>query len=124
MLDLIIILACLYLLTLIIRSYSKRKKNRKVNRNSLIERFRKNFTGKNRLKERYQSELSNSLMASPDINIDIGIWVGEEDLREKADIHRTRLKKYGRSKMNGEMIFMGPKGGIYKYNSEGKKKYI
>ena len=48
----------------------------------------------------------------------------ESELREKADIHRTRLKKYGQSRINNELIFLGPKGGIYKLTEDGKKKYI
>jgi len=63
-------------------------------------------------------------MADPESNIQIGVWDREDELREKADIHRSRLKKYGRSTMNGEEFFLGPQGGVYKYNSEGKKKYV
>ena len=79
---------------------------------------------KDRLRKRLSEEFSNSLMLDPESNITIGSWYSEIELREKADIHRARLSKYGRSKMNGEMLFLGPKGGIYKYNSEGKKKYL
>ena len=63
-------------------------------------------------------------MIDPESNINIGIWYSETELREKADIHRARLSKFGRSKMNGDMLFLGPKGGVYKYTSNGKRKYV
>ena len=57
-------------------------------------------------------------------NIPLGTWYSEDELREKADIHRSRLSKFGKSKINGEMLFVGPKGGIYKISNDGKKKYV
>ena len=90
----------------------------------LLERFRMGFKNKNRVRERLMEEFSDSLLTDPEANISIGSWYSEIELREKADIHRARLSKYGRSKMNGEMLFLGPKGGIYKLTAEGKKKYL
>jgi len=101
-----------------------KKRKKKPLKNYLIDRFRKRFKSKNRLREKLKAEFSESLMADPMNNISIGKWDEEYDLREKADIHRSRLIKYGKSKMNGEMFFMGPKGGVYKLSEEGKKKYI
>ena len=90
----------------------------------LLERFRMRFKNKNRVREKLMEEFSYSLLNDPEANIMIGSWYSEIELREKADIHRSRLSKYGRSKMNGEMLFLGPKGGVYKLTSEGKKKYL
>tara|TARA_Y100001968_G_C19354452_1_gene716428 strand:+ start:1025 stop:1294 length:270 start_codon:yes stop_codon:yes gene_type:complete len=89
-----------------------------------VDKFKARFTHRNRLREKLSEDFSNSLMLDPECNITIGTWYSEAELREKADIHRARLSKYGRSKMNGEMLFLGPKGGVYKYTSDGKKKYI
>ena len=63
-------------------------------------------------------------MANPESNIQIGNWDREVELREKADIHRTRLSKYGHSKLNGEKFFLEKDGQVYKFTSEGKKKYV
>ena len=63
-------------------------------------------------------------MADPEKDIKLGEWDKEEDLREKADIHRSRLQKYGKSKMNNEMFFLNSKGQVYKYVSGGKKLYV
>ena len=75
-------------------------------------------------RERISEEFSNSLLLDPNKNIPIGTWYSENELREKADIHRARLSKFGKSKINGEMLFIGPKGGIYKITEDGKKKYV
>ena len=42
----------------------------------------------------------------------------------KAKIDALVEKGFGKSKINGEMLFVGPKGGIYKISSDGKKKYV
>ncbi len=104
-------------------SFIKRR-NKKPFKSYLLDRFRKRFKSKNRLREKLKAEFAESLMTNPMSNIQIGIWDEEDDLREKADIHRARLAKYGKSKMNGEVFFMGPKGGVYKLTDEGKKKYV
>ncbi len=67
---------------------------------------------------------TNSLMKDPEKNIKISTWDTEEELRQKADIHRSRLEKFGRSMINGKMLFLGPKGGVYSYTSGGRKKYV
>ena len=44
-------------------------------------------------------------------------------IEEAVDIHFKRLNKFGRSKMNREMEYMGPRGGIYTYTSGGNRNY-
>ncbi len=63
-------------------------------------------------------------MNDPKENINIGNWDNEEILREKADIHRARLRKYGFSKMNDEMLYADEKGSVYKLNSDGSRLYV
>ena len=103
-------------------SLNKRKKL--SNKNSLIERFRKRFKNMNVRRKRISEEFTNSLLLDPCKNIPLGTCYSEDELREKADIHRSRLSKFGKSKINGEMLFVGPKGGIYKISNDGKKKYL
>tara|TARA_B100000214_G_C23892364_1_gene592417 strand:- start:12 stop:374 length:363 start_codon:yes stop_codon:yes gene_type:complete len=101
------------------------KKRRKFsNRKNLMERFKKRFININVRRKRISEEFTNSLLLDPYKNIPLGTWYSEDELREKADIHRSRLSKFGKSKINGEMLFIGPKGGIYKISSDGKKKYV
>ncbi len=66
----------------------------------------------------------DNLMQNPENNIRINEWEEETELRTKAEIHRARLNKFGRSKINNEILFLGPKGGIYKLTRDGNKKYI
>mgnify|MGYP001305857128 CR=1 FL=1 len=94
------------------------------NRKNLIERFKQRFKNINVRRKRISEEFNNSLLLDPYKNIPIGTWYSEDELREKADIHRARLSKFGKSKINGEMLFVGPKGGIYKISEDGKKKYV
>ena len=44
-------------------------------------------------------------------------------MNRKSNIHRARLSKFKRSKLNGEFIFVDQDEKIFKY-VEGKKKYI
>jgi len=101
-------------------------KKRKVfsNRRSLMERFKQRFKTINVRRKRISEEFTNSLLLDPFKNIPLGTWYSEDELREKADIHRARLSKFGKSKINGEMLFVGPKGGVYKISDDGKKKYL
>ncbi len=89
-----------------------------------MERFKQRFKNINVRRKRISEEFNNSLLIDPYKNISLGTWYSEEELREKADIHRARLSKFGKSKINGEMLFTGPKGGIYKITEDGKKKYV
>jgi len=118
----IIIFIIIYLMGLFLFFTNKKKQESK--KSSLVTRFRKRFKSKNRLREKLRIGTSEALMADPESNIQIGIWDQENDLREKADIHRTRLSKYGHSTMNGEKFFMDKKGVVYKYTADGKKEYI
>tara|TARA_Y100001968_G_C19351136_1_gene714696 strand:- start:924 stop:1280 length:357 start_codon:yes stop_codon:yes gene_type:complete len=89
-----------------------------------IYRFKKKLIRNKNINTKFTEDFSNRLMSDPGLNIKIEHWEEESELREKADIHRARLSKFGQSKMNGEIIYLGPKGGVYKYTNNGSKKYI
>ena len=117
-------LIAIFLLIFFLYLFFKKEKKGFSNRMSLMERFKKRFKNINVRRERISEEFANSLLLDPHKNIPLGTWYSEEELREKADIHRARLSKFGKSKINGDMLFVGPKGGIYKINDDGKKKYV
>ena len=101
------------------------KKNKRFsNRKNLLERFKNRFKNINVRKKRISEEFTNSLLLDPCKNIPISTWYSEDELREKADIHRARLSKFGRSKINGEMLFLGEQGEIYKISDDGEKQYV
>ena len=61
--------------------------------------------------------------SDPNININIGSYDDEENINRKSNIHRARLSKFKKSKLNGEMIFQDNEQRIYKFNN-GKKVYL
>ena len=61
--------------------------------------------------------------SNPNVNIYIGIYDNEENINRKSNIHRARLSKFKRSKLNDEMIFQDEEQRIYKFNN-GKKVYL
>ena len=61
--------------------------------------------------------------SNPNVNIYIGIYDNEENINRKSNIHRARLSKFKKSKLNGEMIFQDDEQRIYRFNN-GKKVYL
>ena len=62
-------------------------------------------------------------LSNPNINIHIGIYDDEDNISRKSNIHRARLSKFKKSKLNGEMIFQDNEQKIYKVNN-GRKVYL
>ena len=100
--------------------------------NKIKSKKPKNFK-LNKFKNKLQSTQSNieriflreeeKTFSDPNINIYIGIHDNEDNINRKSNIHRARLSKFKKSKLNGEMIFKDDEQRIYKlYN--GKKVYL
>jgi CO dehydrogenase/acetyl-CoA synthase gamma subunit (corrinoid Fe-S protein) len=77
---------------------------------------------KNLKLDKFKNKLQ-STQTNPNINIFIGIYDNEENINRKSNIHRARLSKFKKSRLNGEMIFQDDEKRIYKLNN-GKKVYI
>ena len=87
----------------------------------------------NKFKNKHQSTQTNieriflreqeKTFSNPNINIYIGVYDNEENINKKSNIHRARLSKFKKSKLNGEMIFKDEEQRIYKFNN-GKKVYL
>ncbi len=103
---------------------TSKKLNRKNNHLFLISKFGRKFTPKHKFNSRFKHGISDLLMSDPDKDIHISTWDNESLLREKADIHKTRLNKYGRSKLNGEMFFMEKEGEVFRKDKVGEKIYV
>ncbi len=63
------------------------------------------------------------IFSNPNKNIYIGVYDDEDNINRKSNIHRARLSKFKKSKLNGEMIFQDDKQRIFKLNN-GKKVYL
>ena len=87
----------------------------------------------NKFKNKLQSTQSNidriflreeeKTFSDPNINIYIGIHDNEDNINRKSNIHRARLTKFKKSRLNDEMIFQDDAQKIYKFNN-GKKVYL
>ncbi len=106
----------IYLTTKVLRNRKRRSK--------LLNRLGLSINKESFKHLNFAESTSNSLMANPENNIKIGPWDSEKELREKADIHRARLNRFGKSKINGEMLFLSAKGSVYRFSNEGKKIYV
>ena len=97
--------------------YLKKSKNIKLNKfkNKML-RTKSNI-------ERIFIREEEKTFSNPNINIHIGIYDNEDNINRKSNIHRARLSKFRKSKLNGEMIFQDDEQRIYKFNN-GKKVYL
>ena len=94
--------------------------NKKVNK---IKNFKNKFTNKEAKIEKIFLRNNERLIKDPNIDLIIGLYDKESDLTLKTNIHRARLAKFNRSKLNGEFIYQDLNGNIYKYIDK-KKEYI
>ena len=96
-------------------------------------KYKKKNLKLNKFKNKLQSTQSNieriflreeeKTFSNPNINIYIGSYDNEDSINRKSNIHRARLSKFKKSKLNGEMIFQDEERRIYKFNN-GKKVYL
>ena len=97
--------------------YSQKPKNLK------LEKFKNKLQSTQTNIERIFLREEEKTFKNPNINIYIGIYDNEDNINRKSNIHRARLSKFKKSKLNGEMIFQEDDQRIYKLNN-GKKGYL
>jgi len=94
--------------------------NKKINK---IKNFKNKFTNKEAKIEKIFLRNNERLIKDPNIDLIIGLYEKESELTLKTNIHRARLAKFNKSKLNGEFIYQDLKGNIYKIIDK-KKEYI
>ena len=94
--------------------------NKKINK---IKNFKNKFTNKEAKIEKIFLRNNERLIKDPNIDLIIGLYEKESELALKTNIHRARLAKFKKSKLNGEFIYSDSKGNIYKIKNK-KKDYI
>ena len=97
--------------------YTKKSKNLK------LHKFKNKLQSTQTNIERIFLREEEKTFLNPDINIYIGIYDNEDNINRKSNIHRARLSKFKKSRLNGEMIFQDEEQRIYKFNN-GKKVYL
>ena len=100
-----------------------KKINSKKPKNLKLDKFKNKLQSKQTNIERIFLREEEKTFSNPNINIYIGIYDNEENINRKSNIHRARLSKFNKSKLNGEMIFQDDERRIYKLN-KGKKVYL
>ena len=97
-------------------NYSKPK-------NLKLDKFKNKLQSMQTNIERIYIREDEKTFLNPNLNIHIGIYDNEDNINRKSNIHRARLSKFKKSKLNGEMIFQDDEERIYKLNN-GKKVYL
>ena len=92
-------------------------------KNSKLDKFKNKLQSTQTNIERIFLREEEKTFSNPNINIYIGVYDNEENINRKSNIHRARLSKFKKSKLNGEMIFQDDEQRIYKFNN-GKKVYL
>ena len=100
----------------------KKIKSKKT-KNLKLDKFKNKLQSTQTNIERIFLRDEEKTFSNPDINIYIGIYDNEENINRKSNIHRARLSKFKKSKLNGEMIFQDDEQRIYKFN-DGKRVYL
>ena len=95
----------------------------KNSKNLKLDKFKKKLQSTQTNIERIFLREEEKTFSNTNINIYIGIYDNEEKINRKSNIHRARLSKFKKSKLNGEMIFQDDEQRIYKFNN-GKKVYL
>ena len=96
---------------------SKKPKNLK------LDKFKNNLQSTQTNIERIFIRDEEKTFSNPNINIYIGAYDNEDNINRKSNIHRARLSKFKKSKLNGEMIFQDEEQRIYRINN-GEKVYL
>ena len=100
----------------------KNIKSRKP-KNLKLDKFKNKHQSTQTNIERIFLREEEKTFSNPNINIYIGGYDNEDIINRKSNIHRARLSKFKKSRLNGEMIFQDEEQRIYKINN-GKKVYL
>ena len=100
-----------------------KKISSKKTKNLKLDKFKNKLRSTQTNIERIFLREEEKTFSDPNINIYIGIYDNEDNINRKSNIHRERLSKYKKSKLNGEMIYQDDEKKVYKFNN-GKKVYL
>jgi len=100
-----------------------KKINSKKSKNIKLTRFKNKLQSSQSNIERIFLREEEKVFSNPDININIEIYDSQDSINRKSNIHRARLSKFKKSKLNGEMIYQDNEQKIFKYH-DGDKVYL
>ena len=100
-----------------------KKINSKKLKNIKLNNFKNKLQSKESNIERIFLREEEKTFSNPNINIYIGVHDNENNIKRKSNIHRARLSRFKKSRLNGEMIFQDNEQKIYKFIN-GKRVYL
>ena len=89
----------------------------KKSKNLKLDKFKNKLQSTQRNIDRIFLREEEKTFSNPNINIYIGIYDNDDNINRKSNMHRARLSKFKKSKLNGEMIFQDEEQRIYKFNN-------
>jgi len=101
--------------------YKKIKSKRP--RNLILHKFKNKLQSTQTNIDRIFLREEEKTFSNPNINIHIGIYDNEDNINRKSNVHRARLSKFKKSKLNGEMIYQDDQQRVYRFNN-GNKVYL
>ena len=110
-------------LILVIIFFVYKKMKSKKSKNLKLNKFKNKLQSTQTNIERIFLREEEKTFSNPNINIFIGSYDNEDIINRKSNIHRARLSKFKKSRLNDEMIFQDEERRIYKINN-GKKVYL
>ena len=112
----------IFLVLVIIIMIYKYINSKKLKKNNLFK-FKTKFLSKETNIEKFFLREEEKTTSNPNINISIEYYDNDEIIKRKSNIHRARLSKFKKSKLNDEMIYMDDDERIYKYD-DGNRLYL
>jgi hypothetical protein len=100
----------------------KKIKSKKT-KNLKLDKFKNKLQSTQTNIERIFLREEEKTFSNPNLNINIKIYDKEDNINRKSNVHRARLAKFKKSKLNGEMIYQDDEQRIYKFIN-GKKVYL
>ena len=115
------LLLILFVSIIIILLFKNKKSKKSKNEN--INNFKKKLLSKESNIERIFLRDYERISSNPNIDIIIGPYENQDNIKRKSNIHRARLSKFNKSMLNGEMIYKDKEEKVFKY-IDGKKLYL
>ena len=116
--NIFLIILGLVIIIIIYKSFNSKKSKK----NNLFKFKTKLLSKESNIKKIFLRE-DEKTTSNPNINITIEYYDNEELIKRKSNIHRARLSKFKKSKLNGELIYMDDDQRIYKY-VDGNRLYL
>ena len=92
----------------------------KKTRNKKLVEFKNSFTSKEKNIQKIYLRENEKKSQNPNINISINHNDSEEMVKNKINLHRSRLAKFKRSMLNEELIYLDKNNKVYKYIGQEK----